>query len=145
MNSLFGMVHAFTWHPQSVLACSPSQGPCCTAQCDFKSRTDKCRNDSDCAKEGMCNGVSALCPISEPKENFTVCNRNTQVCIKGVWFLQSYVTANVVYCRALYCELILFLYLLHRSASSVQSFFCIDVLFIGVSQNNSESTPRIKK
>lgn len=63
--------------------CSPSQGPCCTAQCDFKSRTDKCRNDSDCAKEGMCNGVSALCPVSEPKENFTVCNRNTQVCIKG--------------------------------------------------------------
>lgn len=103
VNGLFGVLPAFSWHPQSFL-CSPSQGPCCTAQCDFKSRTDKCRNDSDCAKEGMCNGVSALCPISEPKENFTVCNRNTQVCIKGVWFLQSYVTADV-----LYCELICFL------------------------------------
>ncbi|XP_069723000.1 disintegrin and metalloproteinase domain-containing protein 10 [Phaenicophaeus curvirostris] len=63
--------------------CSPSQGPCCTAQCNFKLKTDKCRNDSDCAKEGMCNGVSALCPPSQPKQNFTVCNRNTQVCLFG--------------------------------------------------------------
>lgn len=125
MNSLFGMIHAFSWHPQFVFVCSPSQGPCCTAQCDFKSRTDKCRNDSDCAKEGMCNGVSALCPISEPKENFTVCNRNTQVCIKGVWFLHSYVTANIVYCRALYCELIWFLYLLHSKLGLFFLYRCL--------------------
>lgn len=63
---------------------SPSQGPCCTAQCTFKHKTDKCRNESDCAEEGMCNGVSALCPASQAKQNFTVCNRHTQVCIKGV-------------------------------------------------------------
>lgn len=66
---------------------SPSQGPCCTAQCNFKLKTDKCRNDSDCAREGMCNGYSALCPASQPKQNFTECNRRTQVCIKGVCFL----------------------------------------------------------
>ncbi|KAM7152609.1 disintegrin and metalloproteinase domain-containing protein 10 [Macrochelys suwanniensis] len=63
--------------------CSPSQGPCCTAQCSFKLKTDKCRNDSDCAREGMCNGFTALCPASDPKPNFTDCNRHTQVCIKG--------------------------------------------------------------
>jgi len=70
-----------------LLFSSPSQGPCCTAQCNFKLKTDKCRNDSDCAREGMCNGYSALCPASQPKQNFTECNRRTQVCIKGVCFL----------------------------------------------------------
>lgn len=32
----------------------------------------------------MCNGVTALCPTSEPKENFTSCNKETQVCLGGV-------------------------------------------------------------
>lgn len=63
--------------------CSPSQGPCCTAQCAFKSKSEKCRDDSDCAKEGICNGFTALCPASDPKPNFTDCNRHTQVCING--------------------------------------------------------------
>ncbi|XP_058521764.1 disintegrin and metalloproteinase domain-containing protein 10 isoform X3 [Ochotona princeps] len=63
--------------------CSPSQGPCCTAQCAFKSKSQKCRDDSDCAREGVCNGFTALCPASEPKPNFTDCNRHTQVCING--------------------------------------------------------------
>ncbi|XP_062945511.1 disintegrin and metalloproteinase domain-containing protein 10 isoform X2 [Cynocephalus volans] len=63
--------------------CSPSQGPCCTAQCAFKSKSEKCRDDSDCAREGVCNGFTALCPASDPKPNFTDCNRHTQVCING--------------------------------------------------------------
>ncbi|PNI74653.1 ADAM10 isoform 11 [Pan troglodytes] len=63
--------------------CSPSQGPCCTAQCAFKSKSEKCRDDSDCAREGICNGFTALCPASDPKPNFTDCNRHTQVCING--------------------------------------------------------------
>lgn len=63
--------------------CSPSQGPCCTAQCTFKTNVEKCREESDCAKMGTCNGVSAQCPQSEPRENLTECNRETQVCIKG--------------------------------------------------------------
>lgn len=64
--------------------CSPSQGPCCTEQCTFKGASDRCRLDSECAKEGMCNGGTALCPTSEPKENFTSCNKETQVCLGGV-------------------------------------------------------------
>uniref|UniRef100_A0A2K5SIS8 Disintegrin and metalloproteinase domain-containing protein 10 n=1 Tax=Cebus imitator TaxID=2715852 RepID=A0A2K5SIS8_CEBIM len=63
--------------------CSPSQGPCCTAYCAFKSKSEKCRDDSDCAREGICNGFTALCPASDPKPNFTDCNRHTQVCING--------------------------------------------------------------
>ncbi|XP_038668837.1 disintegrin and metalloproteinase domain-containing protein 10 [Scyliorhinus canicula] len=63
--------------------CSPSQGPCCTRDCHFKPYNEKCRNESDCAKDGKCSGGTALCPTSDPKDNFTLCNRGTQVCIKG--------------------------------------------------------------
>ncbi|XP_053532755.1 disintegrin and metalloproteinase domain-containing protein 10 [Ictalurus punctatus] len=64
--------------------CSPSQGPCCTAQCEFKGTQEKCRNESDCALEGKCSGTTAQCPTSTPKANLTACNGETQVCINGV-------------------------------------------------------------
>ncbi|XP_053317878.1 disintegrin and metalloproteinase domain-containing protein 10 [Spea bombifrons] len=63
--------------------CSPSQGPCCTPQCTYKQTNEKCREPSDCAEMGTCNGFSALCPASKPRQNLTACNRETQVCIKG--------------------------------------------------------------
>lgn len=63
---------------------SPSQGPCCTAECSYKGRNEKCREESECAHQGMCNGVSAQCPTSEPKANFTACHGETQVCLNGV-------------------------------------------------------------
>ncbi|MCI4393175.1 hypothetical protein PGIGA_G00154370 [Pangasianodon gigas] len=63
--------------------CSPSQGPCCTAQCEFKGRDEKCRNESDCALQGMCSGNTAQCPTSTPKDNLTACHGDTQVCISG--------------------------------------------------------------
>lgn len=64
--------------------CSPSQGPCCTGQCTFKGTSDRCRLESECAQEGMCNGATPLCPASEPKANFTMCNTETQVCLNGI-------------------------------------------------------------
>ncbi|XP_060894746.1 disintegrin and metalloproteinase domain-containing protein 10 [Labrus mixtus] len=64
--------------------CSPSQGPCCTGECTFMGSIAKCRLESECAKEGMCNGATALCPSSEPKQNFTSCHSETQVCLNGV-------------------------------------------------------------
>lgn len=63
---------------------SPSQGPCCTADCSYKGRNEKCREESECAHQGMCNGVSPQCPTSEPKANFTACHGETQVCLNGV-------------------------------------------------------------
>ncbi|XP_060742213.1 disintegrin and metalloproteinase domain-containing protein 10-like isoform X1 [Tachysurus vachellii] len=63
--------------------CSPSQGPCCTSECTYKSRNEKCREESECAHQGMCNGASAQCPTSEPKANFTACHGETQVCLNG--------------------------------------------------------------
>ncbi|MEE6502951.1 hypothetical protein FKM82_004689 [Ascaphus truei] len=63
--------------------CSPSQGPCCMSECKFKTNTDQCRDASDCAYSGTCDGVSAQCPPSTAKEDLTECNRETQVCLKG--------------------------------------------------------------
>ncbi|TMS12781.1 Disintegrin and metalloproteinase domain-containing protein 10 [Larimichthys crocea] len=63
--------------------CSPSQGPCCTSECTFKGTNDKCRPESECAQEGLCNGAGAQCPASEPKANFTSCHSETQVCLNG--------------------------------------------------------------
>ncbi|KAI5626321.1 disintegrin and metalloproteinase domain-containing protein 10 isoform X1 [Silurus asotus] len=68
---------------KSPAKCSPSQGPCCTAQCEFKGHNEKCRDESDCAFQGMCSGNTAQCPTSTPKENLTLCNNNLQVCIQG--------------------------------------------------------------
>ncbi|XP_061077090.1 disintegrin and metalloproteinase domain-containing protein 10-like [Conger conger] len=63
--------------------CSPSQGPCCTPECGYKSNVDKCREESECAHQGMCNGQTAQCPTSEPKANLTACHGDTQVCVNG--------------------------------------------------------------
>uniref|UniRef100_A0A8C6TCX2 Disintegrin and metalloproteinase domain-containing protein 10 n=1 Tax=Neogobius melanostomus TaxID=47308 RepID=A0A8C6TCX2_9GOBI len=63
--------------------CSPSQGPCCTFECSYKGRNEKCREESECAHQGMCNGVTPQCPTSEPKANFTACHGETQVCLNG--------------------------------------------------------------
>ncbi|KAL1007267.1 hypothetical protein UPYG_G00084320 [Umbra pygmaea] len=63
--------------------CSPSQGPCCTHLCEFKGSSEQCRDDSECAEKGMCNGNTPQCPTSEPKANFTSCHSETQVCLKG--------------------------------------------------------------
>uniref|UniRef100_A0A667WVP0 Disintegrin and metalloproteinase domain-containing protein 10 n=1 Tax=Myripristis murdjan TaxID=586833 RepID=A0A667WVP0_9TELE len=62
---------------------NPSQGPCCTAECTYKGRNEKCREESECAHQGMCNGGTAQCPTSEPKANFTACHGETQVCLNG--------------------------------------------------------------
>ncbi|TRZ00606.1 hypothetical protein DNTS_031644, partial [Danionella cerebrum] len=62
---------------------NPSQGPCCTPQCSFKGSDVKCREESECALQGICNGNSAQCPVSTPKQNYTACHANTQVCING--------------------------------------------------------------
>ncbi|KAM7406145.1 hypothetical protein PAMP_000543 [Pampus punctatissimus] len=64
--------------------CSPSQGPCCTPECTYKDKTQQCRVESECAQQGMCSGDAAWCPASEPKGNFTSCNKETQVCLNGL-------------------------------------------------------------
>ncbi|XP_075231361.1 kuzbanian-like [Lycorma delicatula] len=61
--------------------CSPSQGPCCTAQCQLKFG-DKCRDDNGCRDSSYCDGRGPHCPPSINKPNKTVCN-DEFVCFMG--------------------------------------------------------------
>ncbi|XP_076258689.1 disintegrin and metalloproteinase domain-containing protein 10-like [Rhynchophorus ferrugineus] len=65
--------------PRSL--CSPSQGPCCTFDCQVKFG-DKCRDDNGCRDESFCNGREAQCPPSVNKPNKTICNTEF-VCFMG--------------------------------------------------------------
>ncbi|XP_049946248.1 uncharacterized protein LOC126428361 [Schistocerca serialis cubense] len=62
-------------------ACSPSQGPCCTTDCQIKFG-DKCRDDNGCRDASFCSGRNAMCPPSLNKPNKTVCNEEF-VCFMG--------------------------------------------------------------
>ncbi|XP_061941808.1 disintegrin and metalloproteinase domain-containing protein 10 isoform X2 [Apis cerana] len=68
-----------TLTPGSI--CSPSQGPCCTAECNLRFG-DKCRDDNGCRDASFCDGRSAYCPPSINKPNKTICNREF-VCFMG--------------------------------------------------------------
>ncbi|KRT80735.1 hypothetical protein AMK59_4955, partial [Oryctes borbonicus] len=65
--------------------CSPSQGPCCRHNCQFVQAWEEevCKIESDCSAPSKCNGMSAECPLPEPKQNKTRCNNGTQLCING--------------------------------------------------------------
>ncbi|XP_063909191.1 disintegrin and metalloproteinase domain-containing protein 10-like [Zophobas morio] len=65
--------------PRSI--CSPSQGPCCTSDCQVKFG-DKCRDDNGCRDESFCNGRNPQCPPSVNKPNKTICNKEF-VCFMG--------------------------------------------------------------
>lgn len=62
--------------------CSPSQGPCCTAECTLK-YGDKCRDDNGCRDPSYCDGRMPHCPPSVNKPNKTICNKEF-VCFMGV-------------------------------------------------------------
>ncbi|XP_061739217.1 disintegrin and metalloproteinase domain-containing protein 10 isoform X1 [Nerophis ophidion] len=64
--------------------CSPSQGLCCGPDCSYKATGESCDEETDCQEEGLCSGVSSLCPEPHPKENLTVCSQGTRICLKGV-------------------------------------------------------------
>ncbi|KYN23340.1 Disintegrin and metalloproteinase domain-containing protein 10, partial [Trachymyrmex cornetzi] len=61
--------------------CSPSQGPCCTSNCNLRFG-DKCRDDNGCRDASFCDGRSPYCPPSINKPNKTICNREL-VCFMG--------------------------------------------------------------
>ncbi|KAK2585250.1 hypothetical protein KPH14_009951 [Odynerus spinipes] len=68
-----------TLTPRSV--CSPSQGPCCTAECNLRFG-DKCREDNGCRDASFCDGKSPYCPPSINRPNKTICNEKL-VCFMG--------------------------------------------------------------
>ncbi|KAK4292187.1 hypothetical protein Pmani_035029 [Petrolisthes manimaculis] len=66
---------------KSNKVCSPSQGPCCTHDCQMK-RGAKCRDDNGCRDSSYCDGRGPQCPPSTNKPNKTICNEEF-VCYKG--------------------------------------------------------------
>ncbi|XP_024134861.2 disintegrin and metalloproteinase domain-containing protein 10 [Oryzias melastigma] len=68
--------------PQKV--CSPSQGLCCSLECQFKPDTHLCDEETDCQEASFCSGRTALCPPPTAKEKFTVCSQGTRICLDGV-------------------------------------------------------------
>ncbi|XP_033725849.1 disintegrin and metalloproteinase domain-containing protein 10-like isoform X2 [Pecten maximus] len=66
--------------------CSPSQGPCCTSECEFitASINKTCRAATDCIYSSRCPGDSAECPSPRDKPDIeTLCNDKLSVCQKG--------------------------------------------------------------
>ena len=66
-------------------ACDPSEGPCCTTGCQFRTNT-ACSAQTTCAQEARCDGSGAACPAAVPINNIP-CNNNTQVCNNTVGVL----------------------------------------------------------
>uniref|UniRef100_A0A7N9B0X7 ADAM10 endopeptidase n=1 Tax=Mastacembelus armatus TaxID=205130 RepID=A0A7N9B0X7_9TELE len=69
---------------KSGKVCSPSQGVCCSQDCEFKPVGQRCHEETDCERESVCSGLSPLCPEPSAKENLTVCSQGTRVCLNGV-------------------------------------------------------------
>lgn len=70
--------------------CSPQQGPCCKSDCTFQGNDTYiiCQSESDCANASACNGSSALCPPSIPKNpvgnaTYLTCDDNRSYCQDG--------------------------------------------------------------
>ncbi|XP_029002796.1 disintegrin and metalloproteinase domain-containing protein 10 isoform X2 [Betta splendens] len=64
--------------------CSPSQGLCCSQDCEFRPAGQMCDEETDCERESACSGASPLCPEPSPKEDLSTCSQGTRVCISGV-------------------------------------------------------------
>ncbi|KAK3096050.1 hypothetical protein FSP39_022532 [Pinctada imbricata] len=73
--------------------CSPSQGPCCTSNCQYRQSSESytCRQNTTCMDKAVTHGLLSLtfsngsgfsCPDSSPKSNGTSCN-DGQVCYLG--------------------------------------------------------------
>ncbi|KAK6026548.1 Disintegrin, partial [Ostertagia ostertagi] len=63
--------------------CSPSEGYCCNSEtCSLHQALDYkiCRQESECSETQWCNGLTAQCPPSPPKEDGLPCQDSTKVC-----------------------------------------------------------------
>ncbi|VDL76326.1 unnamed protein product [Nippostrongylus brasiliensis] len=66
--------------------CSPSEGYCCNSEtCSLYQAQDfiVCRQESECSHTQTCDGRTAQCPPSPPKEDGLPCQDSTKVCSGG--------------------------------------------------------------
>ncbi|XP_042334823.1 disintegrin and metalloproteinase domain-containing protein 10-like [Sceloporus undulatus] len=64
--------------------CSPSQGLCCSHECIPKPQGETCQEETECSFQSLCSGLVVECPAPRPKSNFTVCGRQSRVCLDGL-------------------------------------------------------------
>lgn len=69
--------------------CSPSQGECCSSDCNFKDKLTICSH-RECNEAISCTGKSSRCPFEIKKiPDYSKCYKNTGVCIQGVGKLKN--------------------------------------------------------
>ncbi|XP_066460664.1 disintegrin and metalloproteinase domain-containing protein 10-like isoform X2 [Eleutherodactylus coqui] len=64
--------------------CSPSQGQCCDNSCSHKRKGELCREEAECTFKSFCTGETSVCPTSPPKDNYTLCNAGTRICLDAM-------------------------------------------------------------
>ncbi|KAL9988652.1 hypothetical protein ACROYT_G003122 [Oculina patagonica] len=63
--------------------CSPSQGPCCSTQCNYERPAILCAAATDCTFNRFCSGHSFSCNTPETKPNGTSCDGGRRLCYAG--------------------------------------------------------------
>ena len=57
---------------------SPSEGPCCTDQCEFTNEVE-CGHEDECRFSVKCDGSSSFCPIALHKSDTSPCEGGSKV------------------------------------------------------------------
>lgn len=66
--------------------CSPSEGPCCTSQCEFATEEGECSQETQCRFATKCSGKKATCPIALHKSDTDTCDGGSRVIILEITF-----------------------------------------------------------
>ncbi|CAH1252040.1 ADAM10 [Branchiostoma lanceolatum] len=62
--------------------CSPSEGPCCNSEtCSYRSASEICAKETECALSARCSGFSADCP--KPGNKSGSCAQGSLTCLGG--------------------------------------------------------------
>ena len=72
------------WHISS-----PSEGPCCTDQCDFTNEVE-CGHEDECRFSVKCDGTSSFCPIALHKSDTSPCEGGSKVSISNQAYEESF-------------------------------------------------------
>ena len=63
--------------------CSPSEGLCCGAQCEFLSQDTECAPASECGNSARCQGRNPICPLAQSLPDNTLCEEDSRTCQGG--------------------------------------------------------------
>lgn len=86
---------------KSGSTCSPSQGNCCSSNCQFKADTQVCLVENECVSNSFCSGRSAVCSINQInyKPDGSFCNNFTGLCLNGACSESICMLTNKIRCQ----------------------------------------------